>query len=95
MAAAYVNKHGQAKITLATTLTRIVAGDGVRTIWCTAEDEVLLVYSTTLDDGGTLPATAHHRIPSGVSWPIEIPRGKRVLLAAAAGSVAATLSGVP
>lgn len=87
-----VERLGQAKVTLGTTLTRIAAGDGVRTVYAVGEADMLLVYSNTLEDGGVLPGGAHQRIPSGMAWPIEIG-DKRPFLAVSSGTPAVTLTG--
>jgi hypothetical protein len=89
-----VERLAQVKSTLPTTATRVAAGDGVRTVRVISEGPVLLHSSNTLEDGGTMPATTHYRIPAGMDWPIEIG-DKRPFISAESGTAATTLTGLP
>lgn len=87
-----VERLGQVRVALSTALTRVAAGSDVRTIWAKADAEIIFVYSSTLEDGGVVPPTAHDRIPTGTSWPLEIG-DKRLFVAAVIGAPNATLTG--
>jgi hypothetical protein len=89
---ARVNLDDPVSVSLGTTLTRIVAGDGVREIQVSCSADLYLVYDDTLDDGDPVPATARHRIPAGV-WPVSIVTGKRLLLAGVSSTTATLLGG--
>lgn len=76
--------------TLATTLTRLVPGDGVEIMHLSTPSAVYLVRDDSLDDGAAVPATARFRIPAGAIWPIPSD-GPRPLIAAVEGTVDVTL----
>jgi hypothetical protein len=71
--------------TLATTLTRIDPGDGVRFVWLSCDADVYVVYSTTLTDGDAV-GDARFRVPANVTWPAEVVPGRRLLVAATTGT---------
>jgi hypothetical protein len=80
-----VNKDVPVQVTLGTTLTRLVPGDGVRQIQVSSPDgPFYLVLDSTLDQGGAVPATARHKYPAGV-WPILVGP-TRILLAGVNGA---------
>jgi len=93
MSAARLTRNVPLEVTLATTLTEIIPGDGVRVVQVSAPSAIYLVYDDSLADGGTVPASARFRIPAGAIWPIEVT-GTRVLLAAVEGTVDVGLLGV-
>lgn len=79
-----VEKDAAATAALATTLTRINPGDGVRVVWFNCATDCYLVYDNSAADGDALPSD-YFRIPAGLSWPIRIG-AVRPLVAAAAGT---------
>lgn len=93
MSAARLTRNVPLEVTLATTLTEVIPGDGVGVVQVSAPSAIYLVYDDSLADGGTVPATARFRIPAGAIWPIEVT-GTRILLAAVEDSVVVGLLGV-
>jgi hypothetical protein len=87
---ARVELNGELQVSLGTTLTRIVPGDGVREIQVSAQGDVYLVLDDALDDGDAVPATARHRLPAGLR-PIVL--GKTRLLLAGVSATTITLLG--
>jgi hypothetical protein len=79
-------RNAPKRATLATTLTRIDPGDGVRFVWLSCDADVYVVYSATLTDGGTVPADDRFRVPANVTWPAEVVPGRRLLVAATTGT---------
>jgi hypothetical protein len=79
-------KFAPKQATLGTTLTRIDPGDGVRWVELSCSADLYLVYSTTLTDGGTVPASDRHRIPANTVYPARVDPTKRMLVAGTTGT---------
>jgi hypothetical protein len=94
MAAIRVNKNREVKATLGTTLTHVIPGDDVRAIEISCASDVLFVHDDAKADGDAISATEQHRIVANVHYPIEI-NGTRLLIAAASGTPAVSLRGLP
>lgn len=79
------NKHTDANVALATTLTQITPGSGVRTVWFSCATACYLVFSDAHNEGDALPANRGFLIPANTAWPIPVG-GKKILVAASSGT---------
>jgi hypothetical protein len=79
--------------TLGTTLTRLVVADGVRQVQVSSLSlPFYVVFDNSLDDAGSVPATARHLLPAGV-WPINVGSARILLAGVAGGAPVVTLLG--
>ena len=79
---------------MGTTLTQVIPGDDVRTVWVKSDTDLYLVLDSSIADGASIGGTRGHRIAANESYPIPI-RDKRPLLASATGTANVTLIGDP
>lgn len=92
MAAQRILKNTPLKVTLATTLTRLIPTDDVRSIEFSCDADCYLVYDNAKADGDAIAAAAVHRIAANTTYPIEV-NGIRPLVAAVTGTPTATFLG--
>lgn len=90
MAAVSLTKGVQVRFTLATTLTRLIPGQDIVSVWVSCDADTYWTFDDSKADGAAIDATKVYRIPANSQTAMRLT-GARPLIAAVSGTPSVTL----